>query len=152
MCPEGTFECTQSHVTTNQPSCVSTERRCDGVTDCIGGEDELDHNCPCGPEGAVRLVDGIVPYRGRIEFCKNGLWFTICNNPSWRWENVDATIVCHQLGYSTGNLLLADILSLCLTNEYLNVRSWRSIMLWTILPEWTQPTTCTPRPLPLYRK
>ena len=49
------------------------------MTDCIGGEDELEHNCPCGPEGAVRLADGIVPYRGRVSTAgmKDGQHFAI---------------------------------------------------------------------------
>ena len=81
------------------PPCISADQRCDGVTDCIGGEDELDHNCPCGPEGAVRLVDGIVPYQGRVEFCKSGRWSTICSNRFYYWDNSDAAVVCHQLGY-----------------------------------------------------
>jgi hypothetical protein len=50
-CQYGELKCTDGRVNGQQPPC--------GVTDCIGGEDELDHNCPCGPEGAVRLVDGI---------------------------------------------------------------------------------------------
>ena len=69
------------------------------MTDCIGGEDELEHNCPCGPEGAVRLVDGIVPYRGRVEYCRNGRWWTICNQNRYYWNQNSATVVCRQLGY-----------------------------------------------------
>ena len=75
------------------------------MTDCIGGEDELEHNCPCGPEGAVRLVDGIVPYRGRVEYCKKGRWSSICNQNRYYWDRNDAAVVCRQLGYpSAGNL------------------------------------------------
>ena len=93
------LKCNNGRIDGQQPPCISTEQRCDGVTDCIGGEDELDHNCPCGPEGAVRLVDGIVPYRGRLEYCKNGWWSTVCNSQSYRWQSSDAAVVCHQLGY-----------------------------------------------------
>ena len=90
--------------------CISAEQRCDNVTDCIGGEDELDHNCPCGPEGAVRLVDGIVPYRGRVEFCKSGRWSTICNsNYYYYWQDNDAAVVCHQLGYPRAGINLISI-------------------------------------------
>lgn len=81
----------------SQPSpCISANQRCDGVTDCIGGDDEFNYNCPCEPDGAVRLVNGIVPYRGTLEFCRNGRWLGIC---STRWDNADAAVVCHQLGY-----------------------------------------------------
>ena len=92
------LKCTGGRVDGQLSPCISADQRCDGVTDCIGGEDELDHNCPCGPEGAVRLVDGIVPYRGRIELCKSGWWSTICSYYSY-WDNNDAAVVCHQLGY-----------------------------------------------------
>ena len=100
MCPENAMECQYGRVDGQVLSCIATDKRCDGTIDCIGGEDELDHNCPCGPEGAVRLVDGIVPYRGRVEFCVNGKWSTICSRNTW--YNSDATVVCRQLGYPNG--------------------------------------------------
>ena len=100
VCPEGTFQCTYGNVSSQPSPCISNEHRCDGIIDCIGREDELDHNCPCGPEGAVRLVDGIVPYRGRVEICINGKWSTICSR--YRWDNSDAAVVCRQLGYPNG--------------------------------------------------
>ena len=88
------FECTTGRTDGLQPSCISAEQRCDNVTDCFGGEDELEYNCPCGPEGAVRLVDGIVPHQGRLEYCKNGRWTSTCY-PYGR----TAQVVCRQLGY-----------------------------------------------------
>ena len=103
VCPHYQYQCEYGRVDGRQPPCISTEQRCDGVTDCIGGEDELDHNCPCGPEGAVRLVDGIVPYRGIVEYCTNGRWSGIC---STRWDNNDAAVVCRQLGYPSEGILL----------------------------------------------
>ena len=101
VCPEGTIECTDGRIDRQQPACVSNEQRCDGVIDCIGGEDELESNCPCGPEGAVRLVGGFVPQQGRVELCKNQRWSTICNR---EWDDRDAQVVCHQLGYSREGL------------------------------------------------
>ena len=100
------FECSHGRVSDQQSPCISTDQRCDGVTDCIGGEDELDHNCPCGPEGAVRLVDGIVPYRGRVEICKDGRWQSIC---SGSWDSRDAAVVCRQLGYPTEGLHYSQV-------------------------------------------
>ena len=61
----------------------------------------MDHNCPCIPEGAVRLVDGIVPYQGRVEFCINTRWSAICHSNYYHWRNSEAAVVCHQLGYSS---------------------------------------------------
>ena len=100
VCHDDTFECPHGRVDGQQPACISTEQRCDNVTDCIGGEDELEHNCPCGPEGAVRLVDGIVPYQGRVEYCRNGGWTTICHS-YYRYyrRNQLAIVVCRQLGF-----------------------------------------------------
>lgn len=103
VCPDESITCPHGRVDGGQPPCISAEQRCNNVTDCIGGEDELDYNCPCGPEGAVRLVDGLGPHEGRVEFCKNGRWTTVCNRYRYYWDSNDAAVVCRQLGYpSTG--------------------------------------------------
>ena len=99
-CRNDMFMCTDGRVDDQKPPCISTEQRCDNVTDCIGGEDELDHNCPCGAEGAVRLVDGIVPHRGRVEFCRNGRWSTVC-----LVNNNFAAVLCRQLGYPSAGTI-----------------------------------------------
>lgn len=39
---------------------------------------------------------------GRIEVCIGGAYGTVCDN---EWDNKDASVVCHQLGFSRyGNL------------------------------------------------
>ena len=101
VCPDGTFQCQMNN---SETVCVPNEKRCDGIMDCLGGVDEFDDNCPCTPEGGVRLVDGIVPYRGRVEFCVDGTWTSICSR-SW-WDSNDASVVCRQLGYNTSKFLL----------------------------------------------
>ena len=38
---------------------------------------------------------------GRLEFCNNGIWGTVCSN---LFEALDANVVCRQLGFrSTGD-------------------------------------------------
>lgn len=106
-CLSEELECAEGRIDGQQPPCISFEQRCDGVNDCVGGEDELDHNCPCEPEGTVRLVDGSVPYRGRVEFCKSGRWTTICNPWYYSYERErNAAVVCRQLGYPTEGIYI----------------------------------------------
>ena len=47
--------------------------------------------------GDIRLMNGTNPYEGRVEMCYHNRFATICHD---NWDYLDATVVCHQLGYS----------------------------------------------------
>ena len=47
-------------------------------------------------QGAIRLQGGTAT-EGRVEICNNNVWGTVCDN---RWDNMDAQVVCRQLGFT----------------------------------------------------
>ena len=44
----------------------------------------------------MRLSSGATLFEGRVEFCNNGQWGTVCDD---EWDREDARVVCRQLGY-----------------------------------------------------
>ncbi len=49
-------------------------------------------------DGQIQLVGGSNILQGRVEVCSGGAWGTVCDDS---FGNVDAQVVCRQLGYST---------------------------------------------------
>ena len=50
------------------------------------------------PSGAIRLIGSSRASEGRVEVCLNNTWGTVCDDG---WTDVDASVVCRQLGYSS---------------------------------------------------
>ena len=55
---------------------------------------------------STRLVGSAYPWEGIVEFSLNGVPGTICHN---EWDDLDATVVCRQLGFSLGGRAEIDI-------------------------------------------
>ena len=51
----------------------------------------------CSEEQSIRLVGGASELEGRVEYCNNGFWSTVCHD---HWNIPDATVVCRQLGHN----------------------------------------------------
>ena len=51
----------------------------------------------CETDGEVRLSGGSGANEGRVEFCYQRVFGTVCGD-GW-WDTVDAQVVCRQFGY-----------------------------------------------------
>ena len=70
------------------------ENNCQAYTLSIGSS-----SCT---NGDVRLIGGRDEREGRVEICYNRVWGTVC---AYGWDEIDAHVVCTQLGYGTPGLI-----------------------------------------------
>ena len=49
-------------------------------------------------EGSIRLVGSYDVREGRVEYCSNNTWYSVCGDG---WQEPEANVVCSTLGYST---------------------------------------------------
>ena len=57
--------------------------------------------CACNhsgcSDGDVRLMGGANSLEGRVEICQSNVYSTVCDD---FWDELEATVVCTQLGYT----------------------------------------------------
>lgn len=93
----GATRCNQISEISCPFKCISSNRICDGVRDCIDGSDEK--NCK---ELEIGLYGGKGKGEGRVEITMNGFRGTVCSRG---WTDKDASVYCKMLGY--GNVAKA---------------------------------------------
>lgn len=99
--------------------CIPEEWICDGIADCLKGEDEfldecisLNFDCSTSPDGQLELVQtdtsaGLDAPRGLLQVCVNGSRGGIF---PIGWDTRSATVACRQLGLGQGMLMVMVLL------------------------------------------
>ena len=54
-------------------------------------------------QGDVRLVGGSNQYEGRVEFCNNNQWGTVCDD---LFDRRESAVICRQLGFGYSGICI----------------------------------------------
>ena len=91
------FYCTQLYLNTHTYPLTHTLTHTHTHTHiCTWVCTELGFSCN---DGDVRLVGGDNQYGGRVEYCFDNSFGTICDDTTW--DDNDAQVVCNQLGFTS---------------------------------------------------
>ena len=72
-------------------------------------------------EGEVRLRDGFDDSNGRVEYCRDRIWGSVCSK---RWDDNDARVLCRQLGYNPdGTVFPNKNVAFCFVHIHFQCRS-----------------------------
>ena len=60
----------------------------------------------CTNANGVRLTGGTTAMDGQVDVCFEGTYSPVCN--SGDWSVLEASVVCRQLGFSTGQTYICE--------------------------------------------
>ncbi|KAE8630601.1 hypothetical protein XENTR_v10000889 [Xenopus tropicalis] len=90
--------------TGNELSIEECQRSPWGEHNC-GHKEDAGVSCTPLADGAIRLAGGKGSHEGRLEVFHKARWGTVCDDG---WTDLNTQVVCRQLGYKNGKILLEN--------------------------------------------
>ena len=92
----GTYSCEEAAVIcSGEESLTRSAVLCIPMQRCVQMSYSVGLTCE---EGTIRLVGSYDVKEGRVEYCSNNTWYSVCGDG---WQEPEANVVCSTLGYST---------------------------------------------------